>query len=97
MLIIKELTEEQIDSLRVMADFNCGFIDKMQKVRIKMTYQDHMNNLSIISTKYKKQLTPKELESLHAGMEALMTLNDMGAFMQKILFNRYKREDNKPW
>lgn len=60
------------------------------------TYQDHMNNLSIISTKYRKDLTPKEIDSLHAGMEALMTLNDMGTFMQNILNNRYKGEDNKP-
>lgn len=65
------------------------------------TYKDHMETLNKIlrwcSDGKNIALTPKELDSLQAGIEALNTLQDMGTYMQLILNNRYKGEDNKPW
>lgn len=58
------------------------------------TYEDHMNTLDDLRFLY--QFTPSEEESILAGIEALKTLQDMGTYMNKILNNRYKGEDNKP-
>ena len=64
------------------------------------TYQDHINRLGSIKTWCQDGrsvcLTPKEIDSIQAGLEALMTLQDMGTYMQRILNNRYIGEDNKP-
>ena len=64
------------------------------------TYQGHMETLNKILSWCNDgrniALTPKELDSIQAGIEALMTLQDMGTYMQRILNNRYIGEDNKP-
>ena len=57
-------------------------------------YEQHMKTLDLI--RYTYALTEGEEESVLAGIEALKTLQDMGTYMQKILNNRYKGEDNKP-
>ena len=59
------------------------------------TYTDHIKTLDLI--RYTYALTEGEEESMLAGIEALKTLQDMGTYMQSILNNRYKGEDNKPW
>lgn len=63
-------------------------------------YLNHINTLVHIQTWCKDgkniALTPRELEAIEAGIEALKTLQDMGSYMQSILNNRYKGEDNKP-
>lgn len=64
------------------------------------TYNDHIKKLDSIRRWCKDGrsicLTPSEMDSIDAGIEALNTLQDMGRYMQKILDNRYKGEDNKP-
>ena len=64
------------------------------------TYQDHIRQLrSIYKVKdcaYAVCLTEKDYEAIEAGIEALKTLQDMGTYIQKIINNRYKGEDNKP-
>lgn len=64
------------------------------------TYQDHINRLNSIKIWCQDgrsiSLTPTELDAIQAGIEALKTLQDMGTYMQSILNNRYKGEDNKP-
>jgi len=59
------------------------------------TYQDHIETLDELRFKY--DMRHYEEESILAGIEALKTLQDMGTYMQTILNNRYKGEDNKPW
>ena len=62
------------------------------------TYQDHIDilkNLHDYGVQF-GSFNIKELNALNAGIEALMTLQDMGTYMNKILNNRYKGEDNKP-
>lgn len=63
-------------------------------------YLNHINALVQIHSWCKDgkniALTAKELEAIEAGIEALKTLQDMGSYMQSILNNRYKGEDNKP-
>ena len=61
------------------------------------TYQDHIEALtSILFQSWNFDLTDNQYESVQAGIEALKTLQDMGTYMNKILNNRYKGEDNKP-
>lgn len=54
-----------------------------------MTYQDHMETLNKIlrwcSDGRSIALTPKELDSIQAGIEALKTIDDLGEYMFKIL------------
>lgn len=58
------------------------------------TYLDHIKTLDELRFKY--PVTDGEEESIFAGIEALKTLQDMGTYMQSILNNRYKGEDNRP-
>lgn len=58
------------------------------------TYNDHMVTLDEMRFRY--DFKEYEEESILAGIEALKTLQDMGTYMQSILNNRYKGEDNKP-
>lgn len=64
------------------------------------TYNDHIKKLDSIKRWCQAGrsicLTPAEIDSIDAGIEALKTLQDMGTYMQSILNNRYKGEDNKP-
>ena len=57
-------------------------------------YQQHIEVLDEIRFRY--DFKEYEEASILAGMEALKTLQDMGTYMQSILNNRYKGEDNKP-
>ena len=58
------------------------------------TYQDHIKTLDEMRFRY--DFKEHEEESILAGIEALKTLQDMGSYMNKILHQRYKGEDNKP-